>query len=42
VIFWTQLNFAVKAGVQIPVYSNLNGDQDDSDYRARAIIEWHL
>lgn len=41
-IFWTRLNLAVKAGVQIPVYSDLNGDQDDSDYRARVIIEWHM
>jgi len=41
-IFWTRLNFAVKAGVQIPVYSDLNGAQEDSDYRARVIIEWHL
>jgi hypothetical protein len=41
-IVWTRLNCAVKAGVQIPVYSNLNGVQDDTDYRARATIEWHL
>ncbi len=41
-IFWTLRNFAVKAGVQIPVTSNLHGSQDNSDYRARLILEWHL
>ncbi len=41
-IMWTLRNFAVKAGVQIPVLSNLNGEQDDSDYRARLEFEWHL
>ncbi|GBE09296.1 hypothetical protein BMS3Bbin11_01194 [bacterium BMS3Bbin11] len=41
-IFWTKRNFAIKAGVQIPVYSDLNGTQADSDYRARLTFEWHL
>ncbi len=41
-IFWTTRNFAVKAGVQIPIYHNLNGRQDDSDYRAKLTLEWHL
>ena len=41
-IFWTQRNFAIKAGVQIPVYSNLNGNQDESDYRAKLTFEWHM
>ena len=41
-IFWTRRNFAVKAGVQIPVASNLNGSQDNSDFRGRLILEWHL
>ncbi|VAW74178.1 secreted protein [hydrothermal vent metagenome] len=41
-IFWTLRNFAVKAGVQIPVASNLHGNQNNSDYRARLILEWHL
>jgi hypothetical protein len=41
-LFWTKRNFAVKAGVQIPVLSNLHGRQDNSDYRARLILEWHL
>ena len=41
-IFWTRRNLAVKAGVQIPIYRDLNGIQDKSDYRAKAVIEWHL
>ena len=41
-IFWTKRNFAVKAGVQLPVFSDLNGHQDNSDYRTRLTLEWHL
>ena len=41
-IFWTLRNFAIKAGIQIPVASNLNGNQSEADYRARLILEWHL
>lgn len=41
-IFWTKRNFAIKAGVQIPVSSNLNGNQNKSDYRAKLIFEWHM
>ncbi|MFV2005047.1 MAG: transporter [Gammaproteobacteria bacterium] len=41
-IFWTLRNFAVKAGVQIPVLSQLNENQQETDYRARLILEWHL
>ncbi|GMR00930.1 MAG: hypothetical protein BMS9Abin19_0273 [Gammaproteobacteria bacterium] len=41
-IFWTLRNFAVKAGVQIPVLSQLNESQQKTDYRARLILEWHL
>lgn len=41
-IFWTLRNFAIKAGVQIPIASDLNEDQLESDYRARLILEWHL
>ena len=35
-------NFAIKSGVQIPVYSNLNGTQDQSDYRAKLTFVWHF
>ena len=41
-IFWTKRNFAVKAGVQIPIASDLNGNQEESDYRAKVVFEWHL
>lgn len=41
-IFWTKRNFAIKAGVQIPIVSNLNGIQEESDYRAKVSFEWHL
>jgi len=41
-IFWTYRNFAIKAGVQIPIASDLNGTQDESDYRVSASFEWHL
>lgn len=41
-IFWTTRNFAIKAGVQLPIASDLNGDQEKSDYRLKASFEWHL
>ena len=41
-IFWTLRNFAVKAGVQIPIYNDLNGDQSGADFRANLTFEWHL
>lgn len=41
-IFWTKRNFAVKAGIQIPLASNLNGNQQETDYRAKLVLEWHL
>lgn len=41
-IFWTKRNFAVKAGIQIPIASNLNGTQEKTDYRTKVVLEWHL
>ena len=41
-IFWTKRNFAIKAGVQIPVYHNLRGNQAEADYRAKLVFEWHM
>lgn len=41
-IFWTKRNFAVKAGIQIPLSDQLNGNQKASDYRAKLVLEWHL
>ncbi len=39
---WTMRNFAIKAGVQLPIFSNLNGIQAKTDYRAKLELEWHL
>ncbi len=41
-IFWTKRNFAIKAGIQIPIASDLQGVQAESDIRARLVLEWHL
>ncbi len=41
-IFWTYRYFAIKAGVQIPIYHDLNGLQKKTDYRAKLVFEWHL
>ena len=39
---WTLRNMAIKGGIQLPIYSNLNGEQQDNDYRFKLSIEWHL
>jgi hypothetical protein len=41
-LMWTKRNFALKTGVQIPIYSSLNGEQSRADYRARLEFEWHF
>jgi hypothetical protein len=41
-IFWTWRNFAIKAGVQVPVYADLHGHQAPSDYRLRLTFENHF
>ena len=41
-VMWTLRNFAIKAGVQVPIVSNLNGNQQDTDYRAFVEFEWHF
>lgn len=41
-IQWTVRNFSVKAGVQIPLWSNLDAFQPRPDYRASLELEWHL
>jgi hypothetical protein len=28
--------------VQIPIASDLNGSQEQTDYRAKLVLEWHL
>ena len=40
-IFWTKRNFAIKAAVQIPIATSLNGNQNQDDYRAKLVFEWH-
>ncbi len=40
--FFTYRNAALKGGVQIPIYNNLNGQQDESDYRFNLVAEWHF
>ncbi len=41
-LMWTSRNFAFKSGLQVPVYSELNGRQESSDYRLKLELEWHL
>ena len=41
-LMWTLRNFAIKTGMQLPVASDLNGNQEATDYRARLEFEWHL
>lgn len=41
-LMWTYRNFAIKPGIQIPVYHDLNGSQPESDYRAFIEFEVHL
>lgn len=41
-LFWTYRNYAIKAGIQIPIASNLNGSQDETDYRFKSTFEIHM
>lgn len=41
--FWTYgRHFSLRPGFQIPIYSDLNGDQQETDFRARIGIEMHF
>jgi len=40
-LMWTYRNYAIKTGVQIPVANNLNGIQNETDYRATLEFELH-
>ena len=42
VVFWTYRQIAVRGGVQIPIASGLNGNQPDTDYRARVEFVYHF
>lgn len=39
-IMWTLRNFAIRAGVQLPLYSRLNRDESPVDYHVRLEFEW--
>jgi len=41
-LMWTYRNFAIKAGVQLPLFYDLSQDQEKGDYRALVELEWHL
>jgi len=38
-VFVQKFAFALKAGIQIPLASDLNGSQDESDYRFKTSFE---
>ncbi len=38
-VYWSHRNVGIKGGVQIPVYEDLNGNQDESEYRAKLALE---
>lgn len=40
--FFTYRNVAVKGGVQVPVYQDLNGEQPEADYRFKLAVEGHF
>lgn len=42
VLWWTHRQYAVRAGVQIPVGRSLNGNQAATDYRARLELIYHF
>ena len=42
VVWWTYRQYAVRAGVQVPVARSLNGSQATSDYRARLEFIYHF
>lgn len=42
-MFWTYgRHFSLRPGFQVPIYSDLNGDQEETDFRARIGIEMHF
>ena len=42
VVWWTYRQYAVRAGVQVPVARSLNGSQATTDYRARLEFIYHF
>ena len=41
-LMWTWRNYAVKTGLQLPVFHDLNGSQEQTDYRLALEFEVHL
>lgn len=42
-MFWTYgRHFSLRPGFQVPLASDLNGDQEETDFRARIAIEMHF
>ena len=41
-LMWTYRNVAIKAGVQLPLWDDLQVDQEADDYRVLVELEWHL
>jgi hypothetical protein len=41
-LMWTYRNFAVKAGIQLPIFDDLAEDRHQGEYRARLELELHL
>lgn len=41
-LMFTYRNFAVKIGLQVPIYDDVRADQQTADYRAQIEFEWHL
>lgn len=39
---WTLRNMAIKGGVQLPIYNQLDNAQTNNDYRVKLSVEWHL
>ncbi len=42
VVWWTYRQFAIRAGVQIPIAEDLNGNQPTSDYRSLVELVYHF
>jgi len=42
VAWWTYRQYAIRAGVQVPVAEDLNGDQPETDVRALVEFVYHF
>jgi hypothetical protein len=39
---WSYRNWMIKGGIQLPVYQDLNGEQEDEDFRSVIAVEVHF